>query len=205
MELYSAAACPDDSQAHLEQLTSEGKVNESLVPKSRMLSRVLRHRPDAIGITLDKEGWASVTELIRKTTEHGMHLSAEELDQIVLENDKRRFTFNADKSCIRAAQGHSVAVYLKLPVRTPPPVLYHGTVGKFVASIRKQGLLPGTRRDVHLSQSRETATAVGARRGKPVVLVIETYRMLKDGIQFQQADNEVWLVEQVSPQFIRFP
>lgn len=180
-------------------------MDEQLVKKSRFLSRVLRHRPDSIGITLDGQGWADVGDLLEKAAAHGMQISREELDRIVAENDKRRFSLNAERSRIRAAQGHSVQVDLKLPVRSPPPVLYHGTVAKFLPSIRKQGLLPKTRRDVHLSETRETATAVGARRGKPVILVIETYPMVKAGIQFRQADNGVWLVAEVSPQYIRFP
>lgn len=180
-------------------------MDQHLVKKSRFLSRVLRHRPDSIGITLDGQGWTDVGELLAKAAAHGMEISREELDRIVAENDKRRFSFNTDGSRIRAAQGHSVQVDLKLPVRTPPPVLYHGTVAKFLSSIRKQGLLPGTRRDVHLSETREIATVVGARRGKPVVLVIETYPMLKAGIHFRQAENGVWLVADVPPHFIKFP
>lgn len=180
-------------------------MDEQLVKKSRFLSRVLRHRPNSIGITLDKQGWTEVGELLEKAATYGMQISREELDRIIIENDKQRFSLNADRSRIRAAQGHSVQVDLKLPVRTPPPVLYHGTVAKFLPSIRKQGLRPGSRQDVHLSETRETAAAVGARRGKPVILVIETYPMLKAGMKFRQSDNGVWLVPDVPPQFIQFP
>lgn len=180
-------------------------MDEQLVQKSRFLSRVLRHRPDAIGITIDGQGWTNVGDLLEKAAAHGMQISREELDRIVADNDKQRFTLDAGKNRIRAAQGHSVKVDLKLPVRTPPPVLYHGTVSKFLLSIRKQGLLPGSRLDVHLSETRETAVAVGARRGKPAILVIETFPMLKAGIQFRRAENGVWLVAEVPPQFIRFP
>lgn len=180
-------------------------MDSELTRKSRFLSRVLRHRPDSIGITLDKEGWTDVIDLLEKVAEHKMPISLDELEKIVAENDKKRFTFNDEHTRIRAAQGHSVEVDLKLPVRTPPPVLYHGTVSKFLSSIRKHGLVPGNRHDVHLSETRETAVAVGARRGRPVILVIETYPMLKAGIQFRQAENSVWLVPAVDAKFIRFP
>lgn len=180
-------------------------MDEQLVEKSRFLSRVLRHRPDSIGITLDGQGWMDVGDLLAKAAAHGMEISREELDRIVAENDKQRFSLNPDRSRIRAAQGHSVQVDLKLPVRIPPPVLYHGTVEKFLPSIRKQGLIPGKRRDVHLSETRETAAAVGARRGKPVILVIETYPMVKAGLQFRQADNGVWLAACVPAKYLRFP
>lgn len=170
-----------------------------------MLSRWLRHRPDAIGITLDKRGWTDVAELIAKAAAAGTPINRDELLQIVAESDKQRFTLSEDRLRIRAAQGHSVAVDLKLPVKTPPPVLYHGTVQRFTASIRKHGLLPGRRQDVHLSANRETAEAVGARRGEPVVLIIETFPMVRDGYQFRHADNGVWLISSVPPQYLRLP
>ncbi|CAJ6268647.1 RNA 2'-phosphotransferase [Burkholderia pseudomallei] len=172
---------------------------------SKFLSYVLRHRPDSIGVTLDAQGWADVSELLTKAAAAGMALTLDELKQVVAENDKKRFVLNDDATRIRAAQGHSVDVDLQLPVKAPPPVLYHGTVGKSMADIRKQGLMPMNRHDVHLSPDRETATRVATRRGKPVILVIETYPLLRDGYQFRVSDNGVWLVPEVPAKYIKFP
>lgn len=177
----------------------------SLEEKSKLLSRWLRHRPDAIGIEIDKRGWVDVAELLLKSASAGVALTSDELRQIVVENDKQRFSFSEDRTRIRAAQGHSVDVDLKLPVKTPPPVLFHGTVQKFIASIRRQGLLPGTRRDVHLSATKQTAAEVGARRGAAVVLIVETYPLLLDGHEFRCSDNGVWLTQRVPAKYIRFP
>ena len=149
--------------------------------KSKMLARWLRHRPDAIGLAVDKHGWTDAAALLSKAATAGISLTHDELLLLIVENDKQRFSLSSDGTRIRAAQGHSIDVDLKLSVKKPPPVLFHGTVRKFLAAIRKQGLLPGTRRDVHLSATRETAVAVGARRGAPVVLVIETHLLLRDG------------------------
>lgn len=173
--------------------------------KSKLLARWLRHRPDAIGLSLDKHGWTNVVELLAKAVAAGVPLTHAELMQLVIENDKQRFSLSEDGLRIRAAQGHSVAVDLNLPVTKPPPVLYHGTIRKFLASIRKQGLLPGSRRDVHLSATRETAAAVGARRGPSVVLIVETYPLVRDGFQFRCSENGVWLVPSVPAQYLRFP
>jgi putative RNA 2'-phosphotransferase len=173
--------------------------------KSKLLARWLRHRPDAIGLMLDKHGWATVSELLEKAAAAGVPIAPDELIQLVAENDKMRFSLSSDGLRIRAAQGHSVAVDLNVPITTPPPVLYHGTVRKYLASIRKQGLLPGSRQDVHLSATKEVAAAVGARRGTPVVLVIETHPLLRDGFRFRCADNGVWLIPSVPPKYLRFP
>ena len=176
-----------------------------MVQKSKSLARWLRHRPDAIKISLDKEGWTDIGELLLNANAAGVALTRQELEQIVEENDKQRFSISDDGLRIRAAQGHSVEVNLNLVVKLPPPVLYHGTISKFITSIKKQGLLPGTRNDVHLSATRETALAVGGRRGVAVLLKIETFPMVKAGIKFRRADNGVWLVEGVPTEFITFP
>lgn len=170
-----------------------------------MLARWLRHRPDAIGLELDKHGWADIGELLERALVAGTPITREELMRVVAESDKQRFTMSPDGTRIRAAQGHSIAVELNLPFKKPPPVLYHGTVKKFLLSIRKRGLVPGTRHDVHLSAARETAVLVGARRGPPVVLTIETQPLLRDGFQFKCSENGVWLIPKVLPQYLRFP
>ena len=172
---------------------------------SKFLSYVLRHRPESIGLTLDKQGWADVSELLAKANASGTELTLDQLKFIVETNDKQRFVLSEDATRIRAAQGHSIEVDLKLKVKTPPPVLYHGTVGKFIGDIRKQGLLPMNRHDVHLSGDRDTATRVAQRRGRPVILVIETYPMLRDGFKFRQSDNGVWLVSSVPAKYLKFP
>lgn len=177
----------------------------SVVQKSKFLSYVLRHRPDSIGLTLDKQGWADVAELLAKAAAAGTPMTLQEMEQVVAENDKKRFVFNDDHTRIRAAQGHSVEVNLKLTVKAPPPVLYHGTVGKFMDAIRKEGLTPQNRHDVHLSGDKETATVVAARRGKPIILVIETFPMVRDGYEFRQSENGVWLVPAVPAKYIKFP
>jgi putative RNA 2'-phosphotransferase len=173
--------------------------------KSKLLARWLRHRPDAIGLTLDKHGWADVAELLAKAAAAGIPITNDELQQLVIENDKQRFSLSADGLRIRAAQGHSIAADLKLPFKTPPPMLYHGTISKFLPGIRKQGLLPGSRRDVHLSATKETTLAVGARRGAPVVLILETYPMVRDGFQFRCAENGVCFISSVPSKYLRFP
>lgn len=173
--------------------------------KSKLLARWLRHRPDAIDLELDGAGWADVSELLWKSAGAGVSITRDELLQLVAGNDKQRFSLSEDGTRIRAAQGHSVDVDLKLAIKTPPPVLYHGTVEKFLVAIRKQGLLPKTRRDVHLSGTKKTAEEVGARRGAAVVLVVETHPLLRDGFRFRRAENGVWLIPSVPQKYLRFP
>lgn len=168
--------------------------------RSRLLSSVLRHHPERFGLSLDPAGWVEVSELLAALAAHGRPLNRSELDRIVSTSDKQRFEVHGGR--IRAAQGHSIPIDLGLPPLTPPPVLYHGTVERFLAGIRSRGLEPGSRQFVHLSVDEQTAAEVGARRGRPVVLRIDAAGLHAAGALFYRAANGVWLTSHVPPQWI---
>ena len=169
---------------------------------SKFLSLVLRHKPETIGIVLDREGWVPVDTLLAACRAHGRDISRARLDDIVATNPKRRFAFSADGARIRANQGHSVEVDLRLEEKDPPEVLYHGTVQRFLPSIDAEGLKKGRRHHVHLSADVATARKVGARRGKPVVLKVDAGRMYQDGYKFFVSANGVWLTDSVPPGYL---
>jgi putative RNA 2'-phosphotransferase len=172
---------------------------------SKLLSLVLRHRPERLGLALDAEGYVDVQLLLEALARHSRPITRKDLERIVDENDKQRFAFDAEGKRIRASQGHSVAVELDYESVTPPPTLYHGTVARFADAIRREGLKPGSRQFVHLSRDVETATTVGRRRGKPIVLIIGAAQMATAGFEFYLSANGVWLTRHVPPRFIRFP
>ncbi|GGU81453.1 putative RNA 2'-phosphotransferase [Streptomyces albospinus] len=170
---------------------------------SKYLAKHLRHEPERIGIVLDAQGWVPVTELIEAAERHGFPFSRAELEAVVAGSDKQRYALEGGR--IRANQGHSVRVDLGLPPAVPPGRLFHGTVARSVAAIREQGLRPMSRHAVHLSPDRETATRVGARRGKAVVLTVDAAAMHRKGHVFRVSANGVWLTDRVPPEFLRFP
>ncbi|WP_405554460.1 RNA 2'-phosphotransferase [Streptomyces sp. NBC_01171] len=172
------------------------------VKVSKYLSKHLRHQPERIGLTLDPAGWVEIDTLLAAAAAHGFPISRAELDHVVAVNDKRRFAVEGGR--IRASQGHSVEVALGLPPATPPPYLYHGTVARSLDAIRAEGLRAMNRHDVHLSADRETATRVGARRGRPVVLTVDAGAMHRDGHVFHVSANGVWLTDAVPPRYLRF-
>ncbi len=169
---------------------------------SKLLSFVLRHKPEAINLQLDKQGWADTAELIDKLNANGNKISLETLENIVQHNDKKRFAFNEDKTKIRANQGHSLTIDLGYKEKIPPAFLYHGTASRFMESIKQLGLQKQNRHHVHLSDNVDTAIAVGKRYGKPVLLKILSGQMAKEGFAFYQADNGVWLTDAVPVKFI---
>jgi len=178
---------------------------DDLVKVSKFLSLVLRHKPEAIGLTLNGNGWAEVEELLRLANRGTRRLTRPLLERVVADNDKRRFAFSDDGLRIRASQGHSVAIDLSLPPTRPPELLYHGTASRSVESIRAGGLHAASRRHVHLSLDVATATAVGRRHGTPAVLVVRSGAMADAGHAFFVSANGVWLTERVPAEYIDFP
>ncbi|MDR6459753.1 putative RNA 2'-phosphotransferase [Chryseobacterium vietnamense] len=169
---------------------------------SKFLSLILRHQPESIGLKLDENGWADVEELREKSARKRIYVTPEELDEVVETNNKKRFAFNEDKTMIRASQGHSIDIDLALEAIQPPEFLYHGTAEANIRSILEKGIEKRTRQHVHLSADKETATKVGMRHGKPVILTIRTGTMHQDGLNFFQSANGVWLTDFVDAKYI---
>ncbi|MES2934501.1 MAG: RNA 2'-phosphotransferase [Pseudomonadota bacterium] len=178
-------------------------MNRKITDASKFLSYVLRHQPDAIGIMLDLEGWTDIAALINCAANAGKQLDPNLIQIIVATSDKKRFAISEDGLRIRAVQGHSSdSVSINYDEKVPPKVLFHGTAIQFLNSILKVGLLSGARQYVHMSQNIQTATDVGQRHGASVVLTIAADAMYHQGFKFHQADNGVWLINQVPPQFL---
>lgn len=168
---------------------------------SKYMSLILRHKPETIGISLDEHGWANVDELIEgisRTHECSMDI----LEEIVRTDEKQRYSFNEDKTLIRANQGHSIPVDVELEETLPPEELWHGTATKYEASIDAQGLIPKSRLYVHLSKDRETAVKVGQRHGKPVLYIVKAGEMNRDGYKFYLSKNGVWLKKKVPVKYL---
>jgi putative RNA 2'-phosphotransferase len=172
---------------------------------SKFLSLVLRHKPETINLTLDPSGWVSVNELLEALAAHGKPVSLQQLQAVVAGSDKQRFALSADKKLIRASQGHSLEVDPGYEPVKPPATLYHGTATRFLDSIKEHGLQKQERQHVHLSTSIDTASKVGSRYGKPVILTIEALRMHLDGYSFYVSANGVWLTDRVPVAYIIFP
>lgn len=176
-------------------------MSASLTEKSKYLSYLLRHKPEAANLDLDKEGWCAVGQILTNT-----NITLDELKTIVAEDSKGRYSFTGEHGFVRANQGHSTkGVKLTFAKAVPPAVLYHGTYDTVVETILNEGLKPMSRHHVHLTDDIETARSVGGRRRKGVTIFkIDAKRMLADGVQFFRSENDVWLVDAVPPHCLSF-
>ncbi len=167
---------------------------------SKFLSLILRHKPETVGVELDKNGWVDVDLLLQAMSSAGHTLSRNQLETVVKDNDKQRFVIENNR--IRANQGHSISIELGLEAIEPPTTLFHGTASRFLESISREGLKKMSRQHVHLSPDAATAKRVGARHGEPVIFKVKTGSMHAAGFQFYLSKNGVWLVDAVPYKFL---
>jgi putative RNA 2'-phosphotransferase len=175
-------------------------MSKILKDTGRYMSLLLRHKPERENLTLDEQGYVLVDELLEK-----LDITIDDLDWIVENNDKKRFVFNSDKTMIRAAQGHSISVDLKMKQILPPDILYHGTSITNGSEISKNGLLKMNRNHVHLTDNRNTAYSVGMRyakyQNKIWIIEIDAKAMNADGYKFYRSENGVYLTDHVPSKY----
>ena len=152
---------------------------------------------------MDSHGWANTKQLV-SAINNREKFTMKDLEEIVSTDEKQRYSFNRDKSMIRANQGHSINVDVELEEDIPPDILYHGTAKKYFSNIMKEGLKPQSRLYVHLSIDEKTAINVGSRHGDPIVFKIDTKQMERDGYKFYHSVNNVWLTKEVPTEYFMF-
>lgn len=168
------------------------------------ISYILRHDPDAIGISMNNEGWVSINDLISKSLGKRKKFNHDDLMETVKTDDKQRFQISEDGKNIRAVQGHSTQyVNRKFNKVEPPITLYHGTATQYLDSIMKNGLIPKNRHYVHLSSNLDTANKVGERHGTVVILEVNAKEMHDQGHEFYYSENKVWLTKEVPVKYIK--
>jgi len=179
-------------------------MTKNFVKMSKLMSLVLRHDPSVLSLQMDENGWIKVNDLIKALKTRYSELDRDVLNSIVETNDKKRFSFNEDKTGIRANQGHSIEVDLNFVVESPPELLYHGTSSKSLDAIyAAKGLCKMSRLHVHLSSDKETATKVGKRHGgNLIIFVVQSLKMHEDGYTFFKSDNGVWLTDFVPTKYM---
>ena len=168
------------------------------------LSFLLRHHPEAAALDMDRHGWVGTAQLLANIQET-CPLTVEHLERIVAEDNKGRYRFNADKTRIKACQGHSIPwVEPELTYGPPPAILYHGTTQAAWEKIQSTGYISKmARHAVHMQADVEKAWQSARRwRQEAVVLQIDAERMQRDGVVFGVSDNGVWCAEQVDTDYI---
>ncbi|PSL41029.1 putative RNA 2'-phosphotransferase [Planomicrobium soli] len=172
------------------------------VKLSSFIAKILRHSPQKFGLELDDYGFCDITELTNaiKFQPNWKQVTEEDIRQLAATSPKQRYLIKDNQ--IKARYGHSIPVLQETLSRQVPAHLYHGTHEAALEAIKKVGILPMGRQQVHLSESPSFATLAAKRRKNPLLLKISTEIAIEAGATFQFAGNEVWLSTSLPPSSI---
>lgn len=177
----------------------------NLTSVSKFMSLVLRHRPEAFGVTLDGDGFTNFDSLLAMIEQHfAGEATRDDIETVLAGDEHGKKRFEMIDGRVRAVFGHSTGTpEISYPTVKPPEMLYHGTVQRFVQQILLEGLKPQSRQYVHLTTNREEAERVGRRHGRDFVLLkVRAAEAQATGITFYQADAERFLAKHIPPVFI---
>ncbi|CAH6420317.1 TRNA 2-phosphotransferase [uncultured virus] len=166
---------------------------------SGQLSYLLRHGAVKDGLTIDKEGYVSVPDLLAHLSKNGSSIkNLHQLQDITTKDNKKRFTLMEKGGVwyMKANQGHSIEVVTEeaLTEITDPdryPTAVHGTFRKCLPTILAAGLSRMSRNHIHFA--RGVGASAGIRSGTNVLIYANIHKAIADGIKFYISDNGVIL------------
>ena len=157
--------------------------NRSPVRVSKLLSLMLRHRPEEFGVQVDGNGFADFDAVISALKNQDADIVAGDVEALVYKAPKKRFEIVDGR--IRARYGHSFAMELGTEPIEPPEHLYKGASVSEVEGILARGLKPVDRQYVHLSFDAAIALRLAEHRREPgAVIRVDARGAASDGIQF---------------------
>ena len=174
-----------------------------LVQISKLLSLMLRHRPEQFGIALDGEGFAALGEVLCAVQKVIPDAAESDLAAVIERVEPEKCRFSIVDGEIRANYGHSLETRIAHTVGVPPTLLWHGSSEAALAEIRRNGLLPMKRQYVHLTTDKRLAARIGARHGAAHVIEVAASRAHADGITFFRANESFWLVNSIAARYLR--
>ena len=168
---------------------------------SKFMSGVLRHFPTDAGLTLDARGWVDYDAFVDAVTDNYSWAGPQQVAAVVATDSKGRFERRGNR--IRAVYGHSIDVTLETAEADVPGRLYHGTAPRNLDDIAEEGLKPMSRQQVHLSGTPREARTVGERHASdPVVLMVDSEAMVRDGFEIDERGRDTYTVDSVPPEYV---
>ena len=162
------------------------------------MSYILRHDESSFRF-MDSEGFIDVDIILQM-----LNVSMYDLDKIVHEDKKQRYSYTSKKDKIRANQGHSLPVSISFKSLDTALKLYHGTTVNSMSCISHEGIKAQSRQYVHLTSIRSVAENVARRHGRQIsICEIQVDKMMEDGYDFYISDNGVYLTKCVPSKYIR--
>jgi len=179
--------------------------DQELEQIGRTMAGALRHFPEKFELPMDSQGFVPMRDFVnalKKQRDRWHWVRPHHVIAIIETDPKGRYQVSND--LIRATYGHSISLELNLPTDHIPETLYYPTSKEETDIILETGLKPSDRKMVHLSKTYQDAMNAGKVRVEdPVILEVDAKRAVDEGIVIQRAGRTVFLVQDISSQYLK--
>jgi putative RNA 2'-phosphotransferase len=170
------------------------------VQMSKLLSLMLRHRPEEFGLEMDQYGFADLQAVLGALQKKDAPLTLESVESVVYDGEKQRFEIVEGR--IRARYGHSFHIELGVESSEPPEFLYKGVDPSAAQAVISEGLVPKDREYLHLSFDADVAEQLSSRPGcRGAVIRIDAQRAFKAGVPFYDCGPTI-LTKDIASEFV---
>lgn len=169
---------------------------------AKVLTYLLCHRPDELGLVLDPEGFVPVKQLLKALgAEPGFgHVRRHHLEQLAGLLHPPRFEMAADR--IRGLSPGPA--HLRRPPEEPPSLLYIAISPKVHERVFEAGLKAPPGQELLLAQTRESALKLGRRRNPdPLLVTVQAQAAARSGVTLEGYGQEFWLAREIPRRFLQ--
>ncbi len=174
-----------------------------LIRLSRALAHALRHAPQRYDFDVDEEGWVLIDDVLNalKKERAWKNIKRADLEDMIAKSAKTRYELRGDR--VRAVHAQSPAAPVAMRPERPPLILYHGADPEHADKIKVEGLSCMTHKHVPLATTPEEALEASRLKTKdPIILNIDAHRAYESGVPFYKDNDQIWLAENVPPEYI---
>jgi putative RNA 2'-phosphotransferase len=181
------------------------RLPRSLESLARVLTYLLRHRPDEFGLVLPEDGWLPVKRVLQAlAAEPGFgFVRRHHLEQLASMLTPPQFELRGEK--IRSL-GRGPPHLERSPGEVPPPLLYVAIPPRVQERVWEQGLKPPPGEELLLATSPELALKFGRRRTpEPLLVTVQAQAAARAGISFTGYGENLYLAPALPREFLQLP
>jgi putative RNA 2'-phosphotransferase len=168
---------------------------------SKLLSLILRHRPDEFGLNMDEYGYIPLDEVVEAVQQRYSAVAEEDVRDLIETSRQHRFEIVDDR--VRALYGHSFYVEMDGEPMEPPENLYLCVPTDQGERMKEEGVKSEDRFYLHLSPSREVAESRAGTVDSPCLVEVRAAAAASEaGVQFWERGEVVLTRQAITAEYV---
>lgn len=168
---------------------------------SKLLSLILRHRPDEFGLNMDEYGFIPLDEVVESVQQRYDAVAEDDVRDLIGTSRQHRFEIVGDK--VRALYGHSFFVKMDGEPMEAPEHLFLCVDVEQGKRMKAEGIRSEDRFYLHLSPTREVAESRAGSVDAPCVVEVRAAAAAAEAdVKFWSRGEVVLTREEISSEYV---